>query len=97
MPKVDIEIEDLPLFLQDSRWTFYLDNCPELDTRGVLCTNKWLGSLGPGEVAIVNVRPDGYVGSIGRWDSSVDDSGIEAARWLDKYYGRFLQVPTTTT
>ena len=93
MPKSDIEITDLPALLQDSRWTFYLDDIPEHDTRGSLCTNKWLGSLGPGEVAIVNVRPDGYVGSIGRWDSSVDDSGEEAAKWLDSYYDRFLQVP----
>ncbi|CAK7566352.1 MAG: hypothetical protein SEPTF4163_004292 [Sporothrix epigloea] len=94
MPKSEIEIADLPPLLQDSRWTFYLDDVPELDTRGSLCTNKWLGSLGPGEVSIVNVRPDGYVGSIGRWDSSIDESGIEAARWLDKYYDRFLQVPS---
>ncbi|EGO53434.1 hypothetical protein NEUTE1DRAFT_126740 [Neurospora tetrasperma FGSC 2508] len=93
MPKSEIEITDLPALFQDSRWTFYLDDIPELDTRGQLCTNKWLGSLGPGEVAIVNVRPDGYVGSIGRWDSSVDDAGEEAAKWLDTYYDRFLQVP----
>ncbi|KAK3383226.1 FAD binding domain-containing protein [Lasiosphaeria ovina] len=97
MPKSEIEITDLPALFQDSRWTFYLDDCPQLDTRGSLCTNKWLGSLGPGEVAIVNVRPDGYVGSIGRWDSSVDDSGEEAAKWLDTYYGRFLQVPAATS
>lgn len=96
MPKSDIEITDLPALLQDSRWTFYLDDIPEQDTRGSLCTNKWLGSLGPGEVAIVNVRPDGYVGSIGRWDSSVDDSGEEAAKWLDTYYDRFMQVPAAT-
>ncbi|KAK5663247.1 hypothetical protein OQA88_3674 [Cercophora sp. LCS_1] len=93
MPKSDIELTDLPALFQDSRWTFYLDDIPAQDTRGMLCTNKWLGSLGPGEVAIVNVRPDGYVGSIGRWDSSVDDSGEEAAKWLDAYYDRFLQVP----
>jgi phenol 2-monooxygenase len=93
MPKSDIEVSDLPPLLQDSRWTFYLDDIPEQDTKGSLCTNKWLGSLGPGEVAIVNVRPDGYVGSIGRWDSSVDDAGEDAARWLDRYYDRFLQVP----
>ncbi|KAH8884478.1 hypothetical protein GQ53DRAFT_752089 [Thozetella sp. PMI_491] len=94
MPKSEIEVTDLPALLQDSRWTFYLDDIPEQDTRGSLCTNKWLGSLGPGEVAIVNVRPDGYVGSVGRWDSSVDDSGEEAAKWLDLYYDRFLQLPS---
>ncbi|KAL2199287.1 FAD binding domain-containing protein [Corynascus similis CBS 632.67] len=95
MPKADIEVTDLPSMLQKSRWTFYLDNVPELDTRGSLCTKKWLGSLGPGEVAIVNVRPDGYVGSVGRWDSSVDEAGEEAARWMDEYYARFLQVPAS--
>ncbi|CAI4216501.1 unnamed protein product [Parascedosporium putredinis] len=84
-----IKISDLPALLQDSRWTFYLDDIPEQDTQGKLCTNKWLGSLGPGEVAIVNVRPDGYVGSVGRWDTSMDDSGEEAAKWLDAYYEGF--------
>ncbi|KAK4156947.1 FAD binding domain-containing protein [Chaetomidium leptoderma] len=93
MPKSEIEITDLPALFQDSSWTFYLDDIPEQDTRSSLCTNKWLGSLGPGEVAIVNVRPDGYVGSIGRWDSSIDEAGEEAAKWLDQYYERFLQVP----
>lgn len=93
MPKSDIEVSDLPPLLQDSRWTFYLDDIPEQDTRGSLCTNKWLGSLGPGEVAIVTVRPDGYVGSLGRWDTSVDDAGEEAAKWLDTYFDRFLQIP----
>ncbi|AEO70419.1 uncharacterized protein THITE_2121849 [Thermothielavioides terrestris NRRL 8126] len=114
MPKSEIEIADLPPLLQDSRWTFYLDDLPAAGTvtattppipsaaapdvvvgRGSLCTNKWLGSLAPGEVAIVNVRPDGYVGSVGRWDASVDDvaAGEDAARWLDAYYGRFLTVP----
>lgn len=94
MPKADVEISDLPSLLQDSRWTFYMDDIPEQDTQGKLCTNKWLGTLGPGEVSIVNVRPDGYVGSIGRWDTSVDDSGEEAAKWLDAYYEGFLQLPT---
>jgi len=93
MPKSEIEISDLPPLLQDSRWTFYLDDVPQLDTQGSLCTNKWLGSLPPDEVAIVNVRPDGYVGSIGRWNWSVDDAGVEAAKWLEEYYDRFLQVP----
>ncbi|KAL2023182.1 hypothetical protein VTK56DRAFT_3305 [Thermocarpiscus australiensis] len=95
MPKSEIEVRDIPPLFQDSRWTFYLDNIPEQDTRGKYCTNKWLGSLGAGEVAIVNVRPDGYVGSLGRWDSTVDDAGEDAARWLDSYYDRFLKVPAS--
>lgn len=94
MPKGEFELHDLPPLLQASRWTCYLDNIPELDTRNLTCTKKWLGDLGPGEVAIVNVRPDGYVGSIGRWDTSIDDAGEDAAEWLASYYARFLQVPT---
>lgn len=93
MPKAEVEISDLPSLLQDSRWTFYLDDIPEQDTRGSLCTNKWLGSLGPSEVAIVNVRPDGYIGSVGRWESSNDNAGLEAAQWLDTYYEAFMQIP----
>ncbi|ODA79607.1 hypothetical protein RJ55_05201 [Drechmeria coniospora] len=94
MAKAELEISDLPTMLQDSRWTIYLDDIPDKDTRGQTCTNKWLGSLEPGDVAIVNVRPDGYVGSIGRWDSSVDDAGVQAARWLDEYYSGFMQLPS---
>lgn len=93
MPKSEIELSDLPALFQDSRWTFYLDDYPQNDARGLLCTDKWLGNLDPNEAAIVTVRPDGYVGSVGRWDASVDDSGEEAARWLDDYYGGFLQAP----
>ncbi|RCI14584.1 hypothetical protein L249_6811 [Ophiocordyceps polyrhachis-furcata BCC 54312] len=97
MAKAEMEISDLPAMLQDSRWTLYLDDIPEKDTRGQLCTEKWLGSLEPGEVAIVNVRPDGYVGSLARWDSSIDDAGERAARWLDEYYGGFMRLPATET
>lgn len=93
MPKHEFEISDLPPLLQESRWTLYLDNVPEQDTRGMRCTEKWLGRLTPGEVAIVTVRPDGYVGSIGRWDAGLDESGANAAQWLDDYYGGFLKLP----
>ncbi len=93
MAKNEVEISDLPDLLQESRWTFYLDDVAEMDTRGAPCTNKWLGSLEPGEVAMINVRPDGYVGSVGRWDGTADDAGELAARWLDSYYGRFLLGP----
>ncbi|KAG5930167.1 hypothetical protein E4U42_002719 [Claviceps africana] len=93
MPKAEMEISDLPAMLQDSRWSLYLDNIPEQDTRGALCTEKWLGNLEPGDIAIVNVRPDGYVGSVGRWDTCNDESGERAAQWLDEYYSGFLQLP----
>ena len=95
MAKTEFEISDLPALLQDSRWTIYLDNVPEQDTRGQQCTDKWLGRLEPGEVAILNVRPDGYVGSVNRWDTAVDDAGVDAARWLDDYYSGFMQLPAT--
>jgi phenol 2-monooxygenase len=83
MPKQDIEISDLPPVLQESRWTFYLDDIMK-------CTEKWLGELGENEIAVVNVRPDGYVGSIGRWNAVLDGAGGEAVSWLDGYYGGFL-------
>lgn len=93
MAKSEFEISDLPALLQDSRWTIYLDNVPEQDTRGQKCTDKWLGRLEPGEVTILNIRPDGYVGSLHRWDTAMDDAGVEAARWLDEYYSGFMQLP----
>ncbi|KAH7351229.1 FAD binding domain-containing protein [Rhexocercosporidium sp. MPI-PUGE-AT-0058] len=87
MPKARVEIADLPPLLQDSRWTFYLDNLMRMPT----ATEKWIGPLMEGEVGIVNIRPDGYVGSIGRWNSRLPDAGIEAVSWLDTYYGAFLK------
>ncbi|EGC48320.1 FAD binding domain-containing protein [Histoplasma capsulatum var. duboisii H88] len=60
--KCDAEITSLPALLQASRWTFYLDDV----IPGGGCTEKWLGNVPGDEVAIVNVRPDGYVGSIWR-------------------------------
>jgi len=66
-----------------------------MDTRGQGCIRKWVGELRNGEVAVLNVRPDGYLGSIGRWEVSetTPDAGEKVARWLDKYYGGFLRVP----
>jgi hypothetical protein len=34
------------------------------------------------------VRPDGYVGCIGRWEQGQE---AEAEAWLDEYYGGFLK------
>lgn len=87
MPKAQFEIEQLPSSLQKSRWTLYLDDQKDAST-GENCTEKWLGSLAAEEVAIVNIRPDGYVGSIQRFDANGD--GSDACQWLDKYYGGFL-------
>jgi phenol 2-monooxygenase len=90
MNKEDVEISDLPTVLQDSRWTFYLDDV--MGGKGMSCSEKWLGKLAQDEVAIVNVRPDGYVGSIGRWNASETNAGEKAARWLDLYYQGFLKA-----
>ncbi|KAH8806083.1 FAD binding domain-containing protein [Xylogone sp. PMI_703] len=85
IPKDQIEIADLPSMLQDSRWTFYLDDVPgEKQT----CTDKWLGGCGEDEVVVVNVRPDGYVGAIARWTSGEAE---KACDYLDAYYGGFLK------
>ena len=43
------------------------------------------------KVAIVNVRPEAYVDSIGRGHGGKEE-GIEAAKWLEEYYGRFLKA-----
>jgi len=86
MPKVDIEISDLPKALQDSRWSFYLDNIMQPS-----CTEKWLGELQDDEVAIVNVRPDGYVGSIRRFHAISARASEEAVAWLEAYYDAFLK------
>jgi len=88
MAKGDVEIADLPQLLQDSCWTFYLDNIMKKPS----CTEKWLGKLPEHEVAIVNVRPDGYVGSVGRWNAIDVGADDEAVRWLDSYYKGFLNV-----
>jgi len=88
MAKEDVEISDLPQLLQDSCWTFYLDSVMKKPN----CTEKWLGKLPEHEVAIVNVRPDGYVGSIGRWNAIDVGADDEAVRWLDSYYKGFLNA-----
>ncbi|KAG5287976.1 FAD binding domain-containing protein [Histoplasma ohiense] len=91
--KCDAEITSLPALLQASRWTFYLDDV----ITGGGCTEKWLGSVPGDEVAIVNVRPDGYVGSIwrcggvGQNGEAGSDLGRKAGKWLDEYYGGFLK------
>jgi phenol 2-monooxygenase len=87
MPKTTIEISDLPPLLQQSKWTFYLDDIKDT-VSGTGCTEKWLGNLNDQEIAILNVRPDGYAGSVGRFNLQGD--GLTACEWLDTYYGGFL-------
>ncbi|PSR82632.1 FAD binding domain-domain-containing protein [Coniella lustricola] len=90
--KSEFELASLPRLLSQSRWTVYLDNVPSLDTRGQTCTEKWVGVLDEKQVAIVNVRPDGYVGSIMKFNTAEETAGQTAAQHLDEYYGGFLQA-----
>ncbi|KAF2682320.1 FAD monooxygenase-like protein [Lentithecium fluviatile CBS 122367] len=91
MDRRNIELEDLPQVLRESRWTFYLDDVPEKDTRGQTCMEKWLDGLDDREVVVVNVRPDGYVGTVRRWSDGSRESGASAVRWLDRYYEQFMR------
>jgi len=84
--KSAFEIHSLPILLHHSRWTVYLD---DNDSSG--CINKWVGSLSNSEAAVVNVRPDGYVGSVRLW-TGVDDAAVgeRAATWVEEYYRDIL-------
>lgn len=79
---------------------------PDLDTQGSHCTTKYLGPNAalPGHVTLLNVRPDGYVGSLKTWEvtttgteqeqqHSAAQMGADAAQWLQEYFARFLAVP----
>ncbi|KAF2088102.1 hypothetical protein K490DRAFT_40307 [Saccharata proteae CBS 121410] len=91
MPKADIEIAELPTILRDSAWTVYMDDIPEKDTKGLSCTEKYVGPLSGNEVAVVVVRPDGYVGTLRMWpDGRNKDCGESAMRWMDEYFEGFL-------
>ena len=91
--KSSFEIDDLPSLLRKSRWTVYLDDVPEQSTNGKHCLQKWIGEMTSSEVAIINVRPDGYVGGIGRWDTDAQGGAAEdAASWVSKYYTSFLRI-----
>ncbi|KAI0156237.1 FAD binding domain-containing protein [Pestalotiopsis sp. NC0098] len=85
------EVADLPHIFSKSPWTVYLDDVPQLDTRGQTCTDKWMGELGTGEIGVVVVRPDGYVGAVHRFHA--EDDASQAAQVLDSYFSGFLQIP----
>ncbi|KAF3020152.1 hypothetical protein E8E14_009179 [Neopestalotiopsis sp. 37M] len=85
------EISELPAIFSQSPWTVYLDDVPQLDTKGQTCTQKWLGELGSGEIGVMVVRPDGYVGTIHMFDAQAE--GKQAAQVLDGYFNGFLQLP----
>ncbi|KAI0096254.1 FAD binding domain-containing protein [Nemania sp. FL0031] len=93
-PKARFELASLPPLFSTSPWTVYLDDVAHMDTKGLCCITKWLGEVSAGQAVIINVRPDGYVGSIKRWDVTGQTTGEAAARWLDEYYGGFLETPS---
>lgn len=86
--KSSFEIAHLPSILSRSPWTIYLDDA---SAPGSTCTEKWVGKLDGNQVGVVNVRPDGYVGSARVWDTGSVDAG-NAGKWLEEYYAGFLQV-----
>ncbi|KAH7239526.1 FAD binding domain-containing protein [Fusarium tricinctum] len=91
--KSKFELSQLPPTFFKSRWTVYLDHASHLDTRRISATEKWLGSVDQEEVAIIVVRPDGYVGTIKRSKNAGSAEGKAAVDWLDSYLGGFLQAP----
>jgi hypothetical protein len=90
MDRSKIELSDLPPVLRESAFTFYLDHVPQQDTRKQKCIDKWLDGLEKDEVVVLNVRPDGYVGTIRRFADGSRESGQLAVQWMDQYYEQFM-------
>lgn len=86
-----IEIRDLPHTLRESSWTFYLDDVPHQDTRKQKCMDKWFDGLDQNEVVVLNVRPDGYVGTVRRFPEGTRENGQVAVEWMDHYYEQFMR------
>jgi phenol 2-monooxygenase len=91
MDRNDIELKDLPPVLRESAFTFYLDDVPDQDTRKQKCMDKWLDGLDEDEVVVLNVRPDGYVGTVRRFTDGSRQSGEVAVEWMDQYYEQFMR------
>lgn len=91
-PKSTVEIADLHPLLQSSSWAFYLDDIPNAMGGVQSCSQAWLGGLDVSEVAVVIVRPDGYVGTLKRWDHGLQGNGQEAGIWIDDYFAGFLEA-----
>jgi phenol 2-monooxygenase len=83
-PQAELELSDLCSMMRDARWTVYLDR---LDGR-TSPFRKWVGGdIREGETVLAVVRPDGYVGAIGKW---VPEDVEQAAVWVESYFGGFL-------
>lgn len=66
-PRPSFSFTSLPTALQKSKWTLYFDDV--LSGNGAI--GKWMGiGFGEkeGEIGVVGVRPDGYVGFWGKYD-----------------------------
>jgi hypothetical protein len=50
----------------------YLDDADEKP-----CTDNWVGKLDSDQAAIINVRPDGYVGSLSLWREKEGDRAAD--------------------
>jgi phenol 2-monooxygenase (NADPH) len=88
--KKDIEIKDLPVLFRSTPWTFYLDDIENSFQVGLgSCMEKWFGRLDSDLIAIVNVRPDGYVGSTAQFEVG---HAARAKTWFNEYYGGFLNA-----
>jgi phenol 2-monooxygenase len=87
----EIDLMDLPPLFRESKDTIYLDDVPHLDTKGMTCSEKWLGSVAGSEVDVVVVRPDGYVGTIYRGLGSREHAK-RACKHLTGYFEGFLSV-----
>lgn len=85
-PQKEFELTDLSPMMQDARWTVYLDRLDQKTSP----FRKWIGGeVREGETVLAVVRPDGYVGAIGKW---VPEGVEECAKWLDGYFGGILNV-----
>jgi hypothetical protein len=85
MPKDRFELALLPTLFSIRPWTAYLKDMLYMITRGLRCVLKYPGEIGDSQVAIVYIRPDGYVGSIKSWDVVMQTSSEVTARWVDEY------------
>lgn len=84
-----VEISDLPPLLQTSRGTFYMDDLQD-SRKFTTRMEKHLGDVSQGQVAIVNIRPYGYVWATRRLNA--DSDAAQACKWMDQYYGDFLKA-----
>jgi phenol 2-monooxygenase len=87
----DLSLSDLPPLWRESAFTVYFDDAAHLDTRGMSCTEKWLGQVTGSEVGIVVVRPDGYVGTVYR-SRGTREHALKACKHLDQYFAGFLNI-----